>query len=436
MRTPLGLVAAALSALLVLGAAPAAMAAPTTDRASLSTANVQGNGHSLQSAISKDGKIVAFESSANNLIGSDANAVQDVFVRNRQSGKTTRVSKRTNGTEANGTSGGPQISDSGRFVAFSSSATNLIGLDGNGVTDVFVHDRNSKKTTRVSTRSNGVEANGHSTLQGLSDDGRFVLFYSNASNLVPGDSNGASDVFVKDRKTGKTTRVSERTNGAQGNNNSYLSAISPNGRYVAFLSFATNLVPNDSNGQSDIFVHDRSNKKTVRASVSNNGTQSNNGSLFPAVANNGSVAFPSLASNLVPNDTNNAWDVFVRNIKTKKTRRVSLSSAGAQANGGSANFFGPLQISSDGKRIAFESLASNLAAGDTNANLDVFLHNRANQTTRRVSVRFDGAQGNAGALMGDLSSNGRFVSFLSNSTNLVGGDTNALYDVFVRGPLN
>jgi tricorn protease-like protein len=412
------------------------MAAPTTDRASLSSANVQGNSNSFENTISKNGRFVAFESTASNLIGTDANAAQDIFVRNRKSGKTTRASVRTNGAEANGGSSAPQISHSGRFVAFTSNATNLIGLDGNGTSDVFVRDRDRKKTTRVSTRSNGGEANGSSSVDGISGDGRYVVFSSNASNLVPGDSNGTTDVFVKDRKTGKTRRVSERTNGAQGNGTSDNSAISPSGRYVAFVSTATNLVPNDSNGQHDVFVHDRKNKKTVRASVANNGAQGNSTSYWPAMANNGSVAFPSFATNLVPNDTNANWDVFVHNIKTDKTRRVSVNSAGTEGNGNSGLIFGPPKISPDGERIAFDSQATNLVGGDSNGAIDVFLHNRANQTTRRVSVRFDGTQSNGQSLMGDISSNGKFVSFLSNATNLVGGDTNGFYDVFVRGPIN
>jgi hypothetical protein len=429
------LVGAALSAFLVLGAAPA-LAAPTTDRASLSSANVQGNANSIQNTISKNGRFVAFESLASNLIGTDANGTQDIFVRNRKSGKTTRVSVRTNGTEANGPSSGPQISNSGRFVAFTSSANNLIGLDGNGVSDVFVRDRDRKKTTRVSTRSNGGEANGGSSVQGISGDGRYVVFFSSASNLVSGDSNGTSDVFVKDRKTGKTKRVSVRTNGAQGNGTSDYSAISPSGRYVAFLSAATNLVPNDSNGVQDVFVRDRKNKKTVRASVASNGAQGNGQSFWPAMANNGSIAFPSIASNLVSNDTNATWDVFVHNIKRDKTRRVSLSSAGVESNNNSGVLFAPPKISANGERIAFDSVATNLVAGDSNGVIDAFLHDRVNQTTRRVSVRFDGTQSNGQAFMGDVSSNGKFVSFLSNATNLVGGDSNGFYDVFVRGPIN
>jgi hypothetical protein len=436
MRTRLVAGATALSASLVLGTVLPVLAAPTTVRVSLSTANAQGNGSSIRSAISNDGRLVAFESVATNLIGNDSNNDQDIFLRNRKSGKTSRISKRSNGAEANGPSQTPFISDSGRFVAFTSDASNLIGQDGNGVPDVFVHDRKKRKTTRVSTRSNGAEANAVSLGQGISADGRFVLFYSLASNLVSGDTNGAVDVFIKDRKTGKTTRISRRSNGTQGNNASYLSTISPNGRYVGFLSVADNLVSSDSNGAADVFVHDRKTKKTVRASLATNGAQGNGASHWPAVANNGTVAFPSTSTNLVTNDTNGNWDIFVRNIKTKKTRRVSVSSAGAQALGDSEVTLGPPQISANGERIAFDSRATNLVAGDTNGTYDVFLHKRSNRTTRRVSVRFDGTQGPAPSLVGDMTSSGRFVSFLSNSTNLVGGDTNGWWDVFVRGPFN
>jgi Tol biopolymer transport system component len=226
-----------------------------------------------------------------------------------------------------------------------------------------------------------------------------------------------------------------RSNGAEANGGSYHPQISDSGRFVAFTSDASNLIGGDGNMTTDVFVHDRKNKKTVLASVAGNGTQSNNVSHFPAMANNGSVAFPSFASNLVNNDTNVDWDVFVHNIRSQKTRRVSVGNAGGEGNG-SSGFFGPPKISAEGKRIAFDSQASNLVAGDTNGNVDVFLHDRANRTTRRVSVQFDGTQGNGAAFVGNLASGGRFISFRSSSTNLVGGDTNALNDVFVRGALD
>jgi len=428
------LVATALSAFLVLGAAPA-MAAPTTDRVSLSSGGVQGNNHSGLAAPSKTGKFVAFESNASNLVATDTNATQDIFVRNRKAGKTTPVSRRSNGAEANGFSSTPHISDSGRWVGFTSSASNLVSLDGNLASDAFVHDRDTKKTTRVSTRSNGGEANGSSTIQGISGNGRFVVFTSNATNLVPADSNGNTDVFVKNRKTGKTKRVSVRSNGAQGNNGSFSAAISPNARYVTFSSAASNLVPNDSNGVADVFVHDRNNKKTRRVSVASNGAQANNVSQLSDVSDNGVVVFASFATNLVPGDTNGVWDAFAHRIGNGQTRRVSVSSAGAQGNNNSGIFSVPT-ISANGDRIAFDSQASNLVAGDSNANLDTFLRDRSSQTTRRVSVRFDGTQGNTAAAGGHVTSNGKLVAFLSNSTNLVGGDTNGFNDSFIRGPIN
>jgi len=436
MRTRIVLVVAGLSALLVLGAAPPALAAPTTERVSISTANVQSNGPSRYSAVSWGGRIVAFDSLADNLVANDLNGDRDIFVRNRLSGETSRVSVRTNGDEANDTSFTPQLSETGRFVAFTSEATNLIGFDGNSTNDVFVHDSVSKETNRVSTSSNGAEANRISALQGISADGRYVVFDSLASNLVAGDTNDRFDVFVKDRWSGKTTRVSRRSDGSQGNDDSEHSAISPNGRYVAFRSIATNLVSNDSSGWSDVFVHDRSTKKTVRVSIASNGGPGVGSSFLPDVANNGNVSFTSIAGNLVSNDTNLDWDVFLHNLGTRKTHRVSVSSTGEEANNESGIFLVRPKISADGKRIAFDSTATNLVAGDTEGHQDVFLHNRANLTTQRVSVGFDGTPGNTEAFMGDLSSGGRFVSWGSFATLLVRGDTNGQLDVFVRGPLS
>ena len=415
----------------VAAASPAA-AAPNTQRLSVSSGDVQGDSGSLYSAASGKGTLTAFDSGATNLVANDANGAQDVFVRNKKSGKTSLVSVRSNGAQGNGNSGVPDISEDGRFVVFVSTATNLVANDGNGSSDVFIRDRKKKKTKRVSTRSNGGEANGFSSNPSISVDGRYVAFTSSASNLVSGDSNGQQDVFVKDRKNGKTTRVSVRSNGAQGNGLSSLPSISPDGRHVVFSSDATNLVPNDSNGATDVFIHTRKNKKTKRVSVSSNGAQSNSASFTPALADGKIVVFISSATNLVPNDTNATTDVFVRNIGTKQTRRVSVSSAGVEGNNASGD---PPGISADGRYVVFTSIASNLIGNDTNAVADVFMRDRKKQRTTRLSVRFDGTEGNNGSGVPDISMNGRFVSFASNATNLVGGDTNAAPDVFLRGPL-
>ena len=169
------------------------------------------------------------------------------------------------------------------------------------------------KTKLASIRSNGTQGNGNSENASISGDGRYVAFESYATRLVHNDTNGERDIFVHDRKTGKTTRVSIRSNGTQGNNGSYDPSISGNGRYVAFESAATNLVQNDTNGMEDVFLHDRKTGKTTRVSKRSNGTQGNGESVYVSISGNGRyVAFESDASNLVKNDTNDDEDVFQR----------------------------------------------------------------------------------------------------------------------------
>jgi hypothetical protein len=431
MRTPrtraLGLFSIVTVA--VASIAAPAVAAPNTTRMSVSSNNSQANGPSSFSAISQDGRFIAFDSSASNLIGLDGNGSTDVFVRDRKSDKTRRVSVRSNGTEGDGDSQIPDISSSGRFVVFMSSATNLVPGDSNGFSDIFIHDRKKDKTTRVSTRSNGAQADGPSSIPAISADGRFVSFDSQATNLVSGDSNGFNDVFVKDRKTGKTHRVSERSNGAQGDNVSVYSHISPNGRHVTFTSVATNLVGGDTNGLPDVFVHNRKTKSTKRVSVGNAG-QGNGQSLLSTVNDKGQVAFASQSTNLVGGDTNATYDIFVR-TSANNTRRISVSSAGAEGNGGSPTNWRP-QISNSGRYVAFESAATNLVGNDTNAATDIFVRDREKSKTRRVSVRFDGTQSNGSSSIADITNDGRFVLFGSGATNLVGGDSNAANDIFLR----
>jgi Tol biopolymer transport system component len=294
-------------------------------------------------------------------------------------GNTTRVSVATGGGQANSGSFDPSISADGRYVAFVSAATNLVSGDTNNFQDIFVHDRQTGQTTRVSVASDGTQANGHSYAPSISADGRYVAFASLASNLVSGDTNGAWDVFVHDRQTGETTRVSVASDGTQAIGFFFGSSpsISADGRYVAFDSWATNLVSGDTNDKPDVFVHDRQTGQTTRVSVSSDGTQANGG---PGWSGNPSsisadgryVAFHSYADNLVSGDTNSATDIFVHDRQTGVTTRVSIASDGTQANGFSAS----PSISADGRYVAFMSGATNLVSGDTNNDWDVFVHGR------------------------------------------------------------
>jgi Tol biopolymer transport system component len=255
-------------------------------------------------------------------------------------------------------------------VVFQSFASNLVAGDTNGATDVFVRDRERGVTRRVSVSSRGQQAESASLDPVVSADGRFVVFQSFASNLVAGDTRSA-DVFVRDRVAHVTRRVSVGRGGVQTNGKSRFPAISANGRYVAFSSFATNLVAGDTNGLQDVFVWDRVVQVTRRVSVGRDGAQANGYSYWPAISANGRyVAFNSDADNLVA-DPNRKDNVFVRDRVVKVTRRVSVGRDGAQGNGHSYSY--GQAISANGRYVAFDSYATNLVTGDTNSSVDVFL---------------------------------------------------------------
>jgi Tol biopolymer transport system component len=351
-------------------------------------------------------------------------------------GTTSRVSISSTGTQGDGWSqlrGSQAISARGRYVAFTSSASNLVPGDSNDATDVFVRDRRAGVTERVSVGAGGQEGDNLSFWQAISANGRYVAFTSFASNLVAGDTNGVEDVFVRDRLVGVTRRVSVGAGGRQADDQTPgAPAISADGRYVAFRSFATNLIRGDTNGLPDVFVRDRRAGVTERVSVSSGGKQGDNFNWAVAISANGRfVAFQSSSSNLVAGDTNGVDDVFVRDRLIGKTQRMSVSSDGRQ---GSFDASG-VAISADGRFVAFTSGSEEFVAGDTNGWEDVFLRDRLTGVTRRVSIGPRGreADGNSGGPT--FSADNRYVAFYSSASNLVPGDTNGEGDIFVRDRL-
>ena len=227
------------------------------DRQAGSTTLVSGNSldFSQNPSISADGRYVAFHSNKRNLVAGDTNSTYDVFVYDQQTGGTSRVSLSSSGEEGALPSFSASITADGRYVAFASSAPNLVPGDTNDATDVFVHDRQTGSTTRVSVSSGGDEGSG--TNPSISADGRFVMFESGATNLIAGDTNDSVDVFVHDRQTGTTSRVSVASSGEEGDDRSEDAASSADGRYVVFDSDAANLVAGDTNNFDDVFVHER-----------------------------------------------------------------------------------------------------------------------------------------------------------------------------------
>jgi Tol biopolymer transport system component len=413
---------------LILTPAGSVRAAPgNTTRVSVASDGTQANGGSFTPSISADGRYVAFASIAVNLVSGDTNGVQDIFVHDRQTGQTTRVSVASGGAQANGPSFDPSISADGRYVAFASLATNLVSGDTNNEQDIFVHDRQTGQTTRVSVATGGGQANGNSSNPSISADGRYIAFDSNASNLVSGDTNNTGDIFVHDRQTGATTRVSIGPGGTQANRGSLAPSISADGRYVAFHSSATNLVSGVTNGTTHIFVHDRQTGATTRVSVASDGTEGNSLSIRPSISADGRyVAFQSIATNL--GCTNGTQHIFVHDRQTGQTTCVSVASDGTEGNSGSNN----PSISANGRYVAFQSQANNLVSGDTGFITDIFIHDRQTGVTTRVSIAFDGTEANNVSSAPSISADGRYIAFESNASNLVNGDTNGNQDIFVH----
>ncbi len=442
------------------------------ERVSVNTDGSQGTSLSIGSVgpslSAGDARYVAFQSTATNLVADDTNAGTDIFVRDTCTGapagctrSTIRVSVATDGSQSFGSSFQPRISADGRFVAFSSTAGNLVADDSNGARDTFVRDTCvgaqtgcSPSTIRVSVASDGTQGNSSSNFKtSISADGRFVAFSSRASNLVTGDTNGFSDIFVRDTCAGATgctpttIRVSVADDGTQGDSFvRFFSSLSADGRFVAFSSTASNLVAADTNGTEDVFVRDTCGgatgctPTTIRISVADDGTQGNFESFDPWLSADGRfVAFSSNANTLVVGDTNAVRDIFVRDTCagavgcSPTTIRVSVAGDGTQGN-----FLSALpSISADGRFVSFASLASTLVVGDTNDTEDVFVRDTCvgaptgcTPSTIRISMAGDGTQGNDSSLASSISADGRLIAFYSLASNLVAGDTNNEFDVF------
>jgi Tol biopolymer transport system component len=423
--------AAVLVLLLLLSLAQSAGGSPasgTTERISWAAGGEQTNAESRRPSVSGDGRLVVFESDADNLVPGDTNGVSDIFVYDRHTSATERVSVRTGGIEANFGSYAPVISADGRYVAFHSSATNLVDGDTNNVSDVFLHDRHTGETGRVSFGALGQPTDG-SYHPSISADGRYVVFWSDAPNLVVNDTNSRADVFVWDRIDSSVVRASVSSGGVQGNGHSRHPSISADGHAIAFESDAANLVANDSNDLKDIFVRDRNLNQTTRVSVRSDGQQSNGDSFEAAISGNGHwIVFTSLASNLVPHNTNPYPDVYIHFRNGPLTEVASLGAAAAPANHHSNQPF----IGWDGRYVSFTSTATNLVDGDNNGVADIFVRDRQTGITERVSVSSAGVQADNRSAMPAITADGRFVVFQTLAGNLAPNDTNHIPDIYLR----
>jgi Tol biopolymer transport system component len=348
----------------------------TTERVSIDSVGSDADSASYNPSTSANGRYVAFESDATDLVAGDTNSETDIFVHDRQTGTTTRVSIHSDGTtQGDGPSSSASISADGRYVAFESQADNLIVGDTNlfPFSDLLLHDRQTRTTTLVSVDSTDIQRDGPSSSASISADGRYVAFESEA-NLVVGDID-LHDIFVRDLVAGTTTLVSVDSTGTKGNLDSYAPSISSDGRYVAFESLSTNLVAPVTNGKVHIFVRDLVAGTTTLVSVDSTDVQGNGDSSSASISDDGRyVAFVSDADNLlgVGNDNNVSADVFVHDLQTGTTTRVSVNSAGTEGNDTSSD----PSISANAKYVAFESDATSLVAVDNNNFFDIFVYER------------------------------------------------------------
>ncbi len=417
-----------------------------------SLASHTGSGDSTiaENSISADARYVVFTSAAPEIVNGDTNGVADVFLRDRQTGKTTLISQ--GAAIANGASGNAMISTDGRYVVFTSTASNLVAGDSNNATDIFWVDTQTQTLKLVSHAVGGtVSANGASSNAVLSANGLVIAFTSTASNLVSDDTNNQQDVFVWNSQDGAIAVVSRGD--SQSDGTSEQPVISSDGRYVAFVSAASNLVTGDTNSKRDVFVWDRIGGGITLVSRADgaNGTISDGDSSQVSISQNGrTIAFTSTATDLTATPNINAvQSIFVRSLDTNTTILASVNQTGgySASDGFSPSTASNSKISGDGKFVVFQSDFGDLVAKDTNGVSDVFVRDLTLNQTTLISINqagtdsgdsasgADGGIGNGagtGSFNPVISNDGRHIAFNSFSSNLVNGDTNNALDVFVR----
>jgi len=392
--------------------------AQVTERVSVTSTGSEANDLSVCGGISDDGRYVVFSTSATNYVQGDDNGVGDVMVRDRGLGTTELVSAAVDGTPANGDSyvWRTSMSADGRFVVFESNASDIVPVFGGDTYHVYVRDRLTGTTEIAGFTSSGVAENGGSDNGMITPDGRFLVFQSDGSNLVAGDTNHASDVFLRDRMTGAIVLVSISSSGVLGNGASAMPSLSADGRFVAFQSSASNLVAGDNNGCDDIFLRDLQAGTTKRVSqLTSSGAQHD--SSWPVVSADGRhVVFVQRESG-----ASDPHDIFVYDDPAGTISQLT------------SNWSSDLpSISADGRFVSFVSGNAYIVPADTNGCADAFVLDRERNLVERADVDSNGAQANDGTSYAVFTPNGRLLVFDSRATNLVPQDTNGTWDVFVR----
>jgi Tol biopolymer transport system component len=378
-------------------------------------------------AVSADGRYVAFDSFASNIVAGDTNGWLDVFVRDTVAGTTTLVSVSSTGVQGNHPSMEPAISADGRYVVFSSSASNLVPDDSNDALDVFVRDLQAGTTTRVSVSAAGKQGRWRddSEKPAISADGRYVGFESDAQ-LVPADTDYIRDIYVYDLLTGTPERISQAVNGQPGNSDNFWAhtRLSAHGDYVVWASAASNLVSGDTNGKKDVFVRDRRAQRTTIVSVAADGLQGDDLSEQPAISGDARyVAFSTVATNL--GDATQDWGrrLYVKSLETGELTREDRTAAGSFVDGTEP------QLSADGRYLAMTAFSR--TAEGRSGSTNVYVRDRQTGTLTPASHGVDGTPAKRTCLDVALSADGRHVTFDSDDGSLGAGDTDGTDNIFV-----
>ena len=396
-----------------------------TELVSKSSTGGFANGPSFESAISEDGTRLAFFSAASDIVAGDTNAAEDVFLYDATEDTSLLVSRDKAGGPTNGSSRYPSLSGDGTIVAFVSDASDLVDGDANATSDVFVYDENTDRIDLVSKATGGGSANGVSGGAAISADGTKIAYPSEASDIVTGDVNGFSDVFLYDIIADTTILVSKDELGGPADGSSYgAPSLSADGTRVVYNSRASDITE-EANGDYNIFMHDTVTDSTIL--VNSGGGPPFASSYGGTISADGTKIVYFSAANIVAGDTNGVYDVFVYDVTTGTTALVSKSAGGGPANSYSTG--GP--ISADGSRIAFESHASDIVSADTNGAWDVFVYDFSTDTTTLVSEGTGGGPAAGDSYIGAMSPDGSQVAFESAAPDIVAGDTNSAWDVFL-----
>lgn len=409
-----------------------------TERVSLpdpETGNAESNANSQSWVdISEDGQLVFFQSGADNLVDTPViGPFNHIYVRDRSAGTTELITVDINGDAANNSHYAFDATPDGRFVAWESFATTLDGsaCSSNGNSAIFIRDRANQSTECISFHSDGTTvANGRSGSPVISADGNVVAYLSNATNLVAGDLNGTTDVFVHFRDTGETRRVNVSSSGQEANGKSFKLDLSQDGKFVVFDSDADNLVANDMNNSGDLFLHDLDAGTTRLLVTTSSGDQLNEDNWAPRISADGNhVTFLSGASNLAADV--GGGRMYVHEIDTGVNEAVHVNSNEETGTGGAIWLH---DISRNGRYVVMRSNSPNLDPRNPLLETHYFIRDRHAGTTWMVDVNNDGEKASPTFSTGAaaISNNGRFVAFESPGTNLVDGDTNNSWDVFVH----